>query len=557
MSLIPESNPDSPFVSDRVVRPPLSSLRGNYESLDYQQTLDSQTLQGITGGDRAASHGVVLPSLAMNPVPSFADATGELNPWSSSLQHLLDQPPAALPRQLISGGLVFLAAFSAWAWFGTVQEVGQARGKLAPEGETYKIEPMEIGKVTRVAVKEGERVEAGQLLATLDTDLAAKEVERYQQLIDSYHVELGQKRSLRERIALEAKTQGAIAAANLLVQQSAVSLAEDKKATITQLLNQQRQAVSAYRIRQRERAPLMAIAQEKIDQLQAEQKAHQERLARLESLEVEGAVSKEYLFQAEQALRDTQQRIVASQLQEMPNTDEQVFQATQQLRDLKTQITQNEGDLLKANREHEQAQATLISQQAEAHRQQLEAAQRIQQLDMDITQLQAKIAEGNTALMTAKKQLQRKYLTAPIAGTVSTLNLKNQGEVIQPGQTVAEIAPDGMPLIVSAVLPNREAGFVKPGMPVKVKLDAYPYQDYGVISGHVITVSADAKADQQLGEVYKVTIKLDRDYITKNQQVIPFKAGLAVNADIIIRDRRIIDVLLDPIKKLQKDGINL
>ncbi|MEB3160480.1 MAG: HlyD family efflux transporter periplasmic adaptor subunit [Synechocystis sp.] len=535
------------------------SLRqsSDYSTISYQRPLNAQELTSISGGDNNSSNAVVLPSFSPNAIPHYGDSNEGVNHWSSSFQTLLDQPPATFPRQLISGGMVFLLAFSAWAWFGTVEEVGKARGKLVPEGETYKIQPIDIGQVEQVAVQEGQRVEAGQLLVTLDADLDQKEIDRLQQLIKSYQIELGQKQALRERIELEAKTQTAIAASNLLVQQAAVSLAQDKKATISQLLTQQRQAANAYQSRQQQRQPLSAIAGERIEQLQAEQKAHQERLDRLQSLEAEGAISKEYIFQAEQALRDTQQRLTSSQLQEIPNTDEQLFQAGQQLRDLNVQITQNEGDLLKANSEHEQAKATLISQQAEAHRIQLEASQRIQQLDVEITQLQGKIGEANNGLISAKKKLQNKYLTAPISGTILTLNLKNEGEVVEPGQTVAEIAPDGVPLIVSAMLPNQEAGFVKPGMPVQVKLDAYPYQDYGVISGQVTTISADAKSDKTLGEVYKVEVKLDRDHITKNQKVIPFKAGLAVNAEIIIRERRILDVLLDPIKQIQKDGIDL
>ncbi len=57
--------------------------------------------------------------------------------WSPSLQTLLDQPSATLPQRLIIGGMVFCLAFGAWAWFGQIEEVGKARGKLVPKGETY------------------------------------------------------------------------------------------------------------------------------------------------------------------------------------------------------------------------------------------------------------------------------------------------------------------------------------------------------------------------------------------------------------------------------------
>ena len=106
-------------------------------------------------------------------------------------------------------------------------------------------------------------------------------------------------------------------------------------------------------------------------------------------------------------------------------------------------------------------------------------------------------------------------------------------------------------------MPNREAGFVEEGMPVQIKLDAYPYQDYGIISGKVISISADAEPHEQLGQVYRVNVELERDYISSNQQTIEFKAGQTATAEIVIRQRRIADILLDPVRKLQKDGIDL
>ena len=155
------------------------------------------------------------------------------------------------------------------------------------------------------------------------------------------------------------------------------------------------------------------------------------------------------------------------------------------------------------------------------------------------------------------EQFLGKLIVLPGQNFLLSLDLRNTGEVIEPGQTVAEIAPHNVPLVVSAVLPDEEAGFVKIGMPAQVKLDAYPYQDYGVITGQVTHISADAESDEKLGEIYRIEIKLERDHIMKNQAMIPFKPGQTVTADIIVRRRRIIDVLLDPIKQMQKDGLDL
>ena len=129
--------------------------------------------------------------------------------------------------------------------------------------------------------------------------------------------------------------------------------------------------------------------------------------------------------------------------------------------------------------------------------------------------------------------------------------------MVEPGQTIAKIAPADAPLVLSAKLPNQEAGFVEAGMSVQVKFDAYPYQDYGVVSGRVTAISPDAEMDERLGKVYEVEIALDRDHVATPDQLIRFKPGQTASADIVIRQRRIADVLLDPIRQLQQDGISL
>ncbi|MDV2993507.1 MAG: Hemolysin secretion protein D, chromosomal [Chroococcidiopsis sp. SAG 2025] len=236
---------------------------------------------------------------------------------------------------------------------------------------------------------------------------------------------------------------------------------------------------------------------------------------------------------------------------------EQLFEAEQALRDRQRAITESQGELKQALAEANRLQAGLAQKQAEKRTTQLEAQQRIQQLEVEITQLKAKITETVNLMKSATTRLTQYFLRAPVSGFVSSLNVHNVGEVVQPGQTVAEMAPHKVPLVLSAVLPNREAGFVKRGMPVQVKFDAYPYQDFGIVPGKVISISSDAKPDERLGPVYKVEVALERNYITANNQTIEFKPGQTAAAEIVIRHRRIADVLLDPIKQIQKGGINL
>jgi HlyD family secretion protein len=481
----------------------------------------------------------------------------ELVHWSTSVHTLLDQPPSVLPQRIILGGAVFCLVFLAWAWFGQIEQVGTARGKLVPEGEAYKIQPVELGKVIGVAVKEGQEVKAGQVLVEIDTELANKEVERLEQMLEAYRTELSQKQDLLEKVTLETQTNAAIAAAATLAHREAIALEEQKVQTLRRLLAQQDIETEAYRQRQAQLNPISQVAQERLDQLQAQIASHQERINRLKPLVEQGAVSQEYLFQAEQELRQTQQQITQSRLQDYTNASEQVFQANQSLRELEARTTQQQGDLASAVQEIERLQVELTQKQAEEQRIQLEAQQKTKQLELEIAEVKGNMAETRTLLASAQTKVRQNYLKAPVNGIVSSLDIERAGKVVQAGETVVEIAPQGAPLILSAVLPNDKAGLVTEGMPVQVKLDAYPYQDYGIIPGRVNFISADSKSDQQLGEVYQLEIILKQDYVTKNQQQIKFKAGQTATADIIIRRRRILDVVLDPIRQLKHDGIKM
>ena len=529
------------------VAPKLTS-NGKQKDPSLMPVTATSTLVRDVAGTAIAVPSSAAPPTTLEPQPTVV--------WSAELQALLDRPPAAFPRRLVVGGFAFCLAFGALAWFGQVEQVGRAKGQLVPKGETYKIEPIELGKVTKIAVKEGEAVKAGQVLVELDTELAHKEVERLGQVLSAYRLESRQKRALLARARLEAQTLTDIASEDAQAQRLAIAQTKENIATNRHLLTQMNSQMEAVWIRQTQLKPLSAVAQKRLAQLQAEEVAHQERLKRLAAMQKEGVVSREYVFDAEQSLHQVQQQLALSHLQEIASTNEQIFQSEQSLRDLQDRMTQSQGELSTSLKEAQRLQTELNQKQAQGRKTILEAQQQIQQLEIEISQLNAKIAETENQLEGEQVKLKQRFFRAPVDGIVSRLNLKNAGETVQPGQTIAEIAPRNAPLVLSAVLPDREAGLVKKGMPVKVKFDAYPYQNYGIISGKVISLSSDAERNEQ-GTVYRVKVELERDYVNAGQRAIKLRAGQTASADIIIRRRRLAEILFDPIRQLQRSGIDL
>lgn len=514
--------------------------------LTDDSTPPSQTHQ-IYGG--TASLSLTLP---LTPASSPSSQSN----WSVGLQTALDQPPASFPAQVLAGSLVFCAVFGAWAWFGQVEQVGHAQGKLVPQTQVYRVDPVESGKVAHIAVKAGDRVQKGQVVLELDSTLAKDDVERLEHQIISAEVELGQKQSLKEKIQLEAKTRHEIAVASLQAHKAAITRVQSNTDTLKRSIEQLETEVSAAKNRLDTLQPRTETVTALRDQLKTDVKAVEARVERMKPVVREGAIAEDQIFQIEQTLRDRRQALTRHDL-EVGNLEREQFEAEQGVRDRQRTLTQVRGEYQQALAEVERLTAELTQKQAEAETTQLDTQKQLEQIEMEITQLTAQITETQTLLNSAKTKLEQRFLYAPVDGIVSSLEIPNPGEVVQAGQTVAEIAPMDAPLMLSAKLPNRDAGFIRVGMPVQVKLDAYPYQDYGIVPGRVKTISPDSKIDNQMGVAYQVDIALDKDHIRDRQQRIYFKPGQTASADIIIRRRRILEVLLDPIRKLQKGGIDL
>lgn len=420
--------------------------------------------------------------------------------WSEALQTTLDHPPAALPRYMILVGFLFACMFGTWAWFGTMQDVSHAKGRLVPEGDTYKVQPVAAGEVAKLLVKEGDTIQAGETLVELNTDVLKSEVERLSNNLAALTSQLRQTQTLLDQTRYEADAQRAIANAEIQTQEAAMVESQANVSTHEDL----------------------------VIQLSTDLDANESRLERLRSLLEEGAISTEYIFDLEQTLRD-RHRI----------------------------MTEQQGQVQQALAHSKQLKAQLDLRRAESVRSELETQEKIKRLQLETDDLEAKVTETYMLLEAAQMHLDQMFLYAPVNGTISAVNISNIGEVTQPGETVIEIAPAETPLVLSAMLPNREAGLIKPDMPVQIKLDAFPYQQYGIVSGNVLSISPDSQLDEHMGAVYKVEIALDRDHVIHEQKAVSLKAGQTASAEIVIKKRRIVDFLLDPIRQLRKNSLNV
>jgi hemolysin D len=418
--------------------------------------------------------------------PSYQPASPPRAPasieWSDALQSVLDQPASSLPLKITLAGIGFMGVCGAWAYWGQIDEVAKASGKLVPQGEVFKVNAVESGQIGRLLVAEGQTVQAGAVIAELDTEVTAQELERLQTA------------GMADRTRLEAETRATLA----------------------------EQTVQAHEVAVRQNVATAETSQALLAQLQQDAAAKAARVERLRPLSEAGAISREQVFEMEASLRDRQRS-----------------------------ITESQGAFKRAQGDTERLQVEMSQKHTEAQQTRLKGQQEVQQLQVKQTELQGKIQETQSLIKSAQSKLKHRLIYATTRGLVSTLSVHHAGEVLQAGQPVAEIIPEGKPLLLSVAMPSQSAGFIQVGMGAKVKLDAYPYQDYGVIQGKVARISPDSKATEQQGIVYRVTIEIDRSAIKARGQTVPFKPGQTGTAEVITRQRRLIDVFLDPFKKMQ------
>lgn len=188
--------------------------------------------------------------------------------------------------------------------------------------------------------------------------------------------------------------------------------------------------------------------------------------------------------------------------------------------------------------------------------------QKSQQLKQDyqsvsqtqLSQLNNDLSNVEGQLSQAKELLKKQTVTAPIAGTVYNLNVNLGKGTLQTGEELLSIAPRGEEPVLEVNLPAQYQGFVSEGMRAKVKIDTFPYQEFGTIDGTVIYISPNAVSRDNSGkQVFLTRIKLNKFVVTVRDGYKLITPGMPATGEIVMRERTIFSLLLDPITRQVDD----
>ncbi|NJM71536.1 MAG: HlyD family efflux transporter periplasmic adaptor subunit [Scytonema sp. RU_4_4] len=473
--------------------------------------------------------------------------------WSDFTQELLD----SLPHVWTRGLLYFLLSFSAialpWAILFKVDETGTAKGRLEPKGKTVKLDTLVTGSVAKIPVKEGDSVKPGEPVLILDSELVRTELRQGKNKLEGQFNRLSQLNILKKQLILALTTQ----------RQQTQAQELEKRAQIEQVQQIFTALKNTYELQKEEKITQVNQAKKTLESnknaikfVESSLASTQQEVERYRQLRQEGIVSEVKVVEKQDIVNEKQKLFAQSQ--------SEIEQAKLRLAEQQSNYEQR---IRKAKAEIEQAYLRLKEQkrsyQTLTHSSKLavlKSEEQLKTLETEMTTLKSEISQSKSQIQTLQLQLGQRILKSPVAGRVFQLPIQRAGAVVQSGTMVAEIAPEGAPLVIRAQIATTESGSLQKGMPVKLKFDAYPFQDYGVIEGELVEISpTTTEVETANGKVaaYNLEIALKQNCIPKADKCISLRPGDTATAEVIVRQRRIIDFLLDPFQQLRKGNLNL
>ncbi len=175
----------------------------------------------------------------------------------------------------------------------------------------------------------------------------------------------------------------------------------------------------------------------------------------------------------------------------------------------------------------------------------------------DIVEREKAIASIEGEAVKARKRYEMERLVSPVEGTVHGLSMHTIGGIVRPAQDVVSVVPDGTPLVVEAVVLNKDIGFVRVGQETEVKLDTFSFQKYGTIRGQVLSISPDAIEDEKQGPVYRMRSSLERASLSVDGREAAVAPGMAASVEVKTGKRRVIEFFLSPLVKYAREGLTL
>lgn len=420
---------------------------------------------------------------------------------------LADVLPLDERRYSRMGGWLLAVGFGGfllWAGLAPLDKGVAVSGNVVVAGNRQAVQHPSGGVVQRLLVRDGDQVEAGQVLIRMD----ATQIRAQRESLFVQH--LG---AVASTARLEAERDGL---AEIVFPPS---IAAERDPRVDSTLALQRQLLSSRR----------AALRLELDGLK-------ESIAGSQAL-LEG-------LRAAKAHKDEQLTSMQTQLQGLRELARDGYVARNRLLENERLYAQLNGDISEDLGNIGRTQRQILELR-------LRAAQRGEEYQQDVRQQLAdsrlQVEELGGRLSAADFELAHTEVRAPVAGTVVGLDVFTEGGVISPGQMLMEIVPQDAPLLVDARAPVELVDKLQPGLDVELLFVAFNQSRTPRVNGKVTLVSADRLLDEKTDQpYYRLRVQVDDDGLRQlqGQQIRP---GMPVEAFVRTGERSLLNYLFKPL----------
>ncbi|MGD8593812.1 MAG: HlyD family type I secretion periplasmic adaptor subunit [Gammaproteobacteria bacterium] len=415
---------------------------------------------------------------------------------------LQETPASPIGRTI---GFIVITLFSValvWAYFGKIDIVAVAQGKIIPSGHAKIIQPLEAGTISVIHVEDGQKVAKGDVLIEFDGTDSGADYTRLNNEKMAAQVEAARLRALiagNHRITAPAG-----------IDQELVANAEQ---TLADQLQEYTSNVES--------------AQSLIDQRKAAIEQTEINITRLQQVL---PVMEERL----KAYEDMYQKEYGSKIQYLELKEEHINKI-QDLGALQQQRIQEMAALKEAQTQHQALIAEFNSRNKS-----------------ELALTETKIKSYEQELIKANNRSIKQKLLSPIDGVVQELSIHTIGGVVTPAQKLLVLVPAEEQLEIEAWVENKDIGFVNENDNAEIKVEAFPFTKYGTISGTIKTLSQAAVPLENVGLVFHARVSMERNIVQVQNKLVELTPGMNVTVEIKTGTRRIIEYFLAPLLR----GIN-
>jgi membrane fusion protein, adhesin transport system len=430
--------------------------------------------------------------------PADPDAMPGMGEFERTVEDVMSRQATRRAQTIVRVAAAVVVLLIVWAAFARVDEVTRGEGRVVPSRQLQVLQSLDGGVVAEILVREGQQVEAGQLLLRIDETRATS----------------GVRESAAQGFALRAR----VARLRALGEGTPFTPPQPADDEERRILDGERELYGA---KVNELNTLVDISRQQL--LQREQELGEvqaRRNAALRGLEL-----------AQQELNQTRPLLATGAVSQV------------EILRLERDVTRNRGDA-------EQALAQIARVQAAIG----EARRKIQETELsfrndarkDLAEAVGKLNALNEGSVALTDRVDKAQVKSPVRGRVQRLLANTVGGVVQPGKDIVEIVPLDDALVLEARVLPKDIAFIHPGQNAVVKFTAYDFSIFGGLEAKVENISPDTETDEKGNSFYVVRVRTIRSNFDEKLPIIP---GMTAEVDVLTGQKTVLSYLLKPVLK--------